>query len=236
MEHRHEIQVVTRENGMGEGESRVFQAKIVPNGTLAGKDLVKRFAERADIHPMRAKTAIDLLEGFILDQLAEGNRLDFGLVTFYPRLSEGLSTRDADPESEGVYVRGAVKARTTLVDALRKKLEPVNRLSNVRPRLFGVCDAETKEPGVVSADRVLEITGRDIPIDTSRADEGVWLASRTTDRVVVAEVLESTPQSAKCVFRNVPEGGKRYRLVVGTRCGKDASFKVRRCLADVRGK
>jgi len=232
MEHRQEIQVVTRENGMGEGESRAFQAKAVPNMTLSGDDLVKRFAERADIHPMRARTAIDLLEGFILDQLAEGNRLDFGLVTFYPRLSGGLSARDADPESEGVYMRGAVKARLPLMTALRKKLEPVNRLSNDRPRLFGVCDAETKEPGVVAAGRVLVLTGRDILIDTSRQDEGVWLEKRTRGKLVKAEVVETTVQSAKIVFGEVPPSGK-YMLALVTRCGK-ADYKPRRCLADVR--
>jgi len=232
MEHRREIQVVTRENGMGEGESRAFQAKAVPNMTLSGEDLVKRFAERADIHPMRARMAIDLLEGFILDQLAEGNRLDFGLVTFYPRLSGGLSSRDADPESEGVYLRGAVKARLPLMNALRKKLEPVNKLSNDRPRLFGVCDAETKEPGVVAAGRVLELTGRDIPIDTSRPDEGVWLEKRTRGKLVKAEVVESAAQTAKIVFRETPECGQ-YALALVTRCGKP-DYRPRRCLADVR--
>ena len=49
--------------------------------------------------------------------LAQGNRLDFGLVSFYPRLSGALSSRDIDPEQDGLFVRGAVKATRTLMNA-----------------------------------------------------------------------------------------------------------------------
>ena len=43
--------------------------------------------------------------------IVEGKQLDFDLVSFYPRLSGALPSRDSDPAAEGMFVRGAVKAR-----------------------------------------------------------------------------------------------------------------------------
>ena len=70
-----------------------------------------------------------MLEGFILAELAKGKKIDFELVSFYPRLSGALPSRDSSPEAEGLFVRGAVKARRTLMNGLKDKLEAVNSIS-----------------------------------------------------------------------------------------------------------
>jgi len=228
------VVVRTREKAAGLGEKAAFQSEVVPNETISGEELYKRLAERSGFTSSQMQLSVMTIEGFVKEELAKGNRIDFGLVSFLPRLAKGLPARDADPVSEGIGVRGSVRVRSELRNCIGQKLEPVNELSNVRPRILGVCDAETKEPDVVRADRVLEITGRDIPIDASRPDEGVWLETRARGKVAVAEVLESSAMSVKCVFHEVPDVCKRYTLVVGTRCGKGTDFRIRRCLADVR--
>jgi hypothetical protein len=58
-------------------------------------------------------------ESFILDQLAKGFRLDFGLVSFYPRLSGGLSSRDADPEADRA-LRGDCRDRGELMERVHE--------------------------------------------------------------------------------------------------------------------
>jgi len=233
MGERARVVVRTWEKAAGVGEKAVFQSELVPNETISGEELYKRLADRSGFTPAQMQLSVMTIEGFVKEELAKGNRIDFGLLSFLPRLEKGLPSRDADPVSEGIGVRGSVRIRSELRNCIGKKLEPVNELANVRPRILGVCDAETKEPDVVRAGRVLEITGRDIPIDASRSDEGVWLEKRTRGKMVAAEILESSAQSAKIVFREVPPDGK-YTLVLVTRCGKGTDYKVRRCLADVQ--
>jgi len=233
MKHKQRVVVKSREKAVVSGAKQAFQAEIVPNAVLSGKELYEKIGNRTAFGAARAELAVCMLENFIKEELAEGNRLDFGLVSFYPRLSGALPTRDADPASEGIGVFGAVKARRELKDAVRGKLDPENELSNVRPRLYGAWDEETKAENVIVAGHVIQLSGRDIPIVTSRPDEGVWLEKRTRGKVASAEVLESQLTSAKVVFHETPSRGK-YTLVVGTRCGKGVDFKVRRCLLDVR--
>jgi len=232
MRFKQQVEVKTRTKGAGGHQA--FQAEVVPNETLSGDALYERLAERSNLTPSMARIYVDTLQGFIVEQIAKGNRLDFDLMTFYPRLSGGLSSRDADPASDGVYVRGAVKARRALMEAPRRTVEAVNKLSNVRPRIYGVTDTADPKSKCIAPGHELLISGCDIPIVTSRPDEGVWLETRRRGTVAVAEVLESSATSVRCVFHEIPPSDWKYTLVVGTRCGKGTDFKVRRCLADVR--
>jgi len=226
-----QVEVKTRAKGLG--KDHVFQTEVVPNGALSGKGLYERLARHSNLTTSMAKIYVDTIEGFILDELAEGNRVDFGLASFYPRLSGCVSTRDADPVSEGLYVRGAVKARKELMEAPRRTVEPVNRLANERPRIVAFGDTVTGSSEVIAPEHELHIYGSSIPIKTSRSDEGIWLETRRRGRVATAEVLRSSNGEAACVFHGeLPRS--RYTLVLGTRCGKGTDFKVRRCLWDVR--
>ena len=101
-----------------------FQAALRPVDVLTLDDIAERWASYSGQPQGMAKSHLMGFESFILDQLAKGYRLDFGLVSFYPRLSGGLTSRDADPESDGLFVRGAVKARRALVNVAAKP-EPV---------------------------------------------------------------------------------------------------------------
>lgn len=61
---------------------------------------------------------VEGIERFIRRELENGNRLDFGLVSFLPRLSAALPARDADPGETGIRLRGSVKARKSLSASL----------------------------------------------------------------------------------------------------------------------
>ena len=118
MERRNSIKAVARKTAMG----GLFQAALKPVDVLTMDDIADRWATYSGQPRGMAKSHLMGFESFILDQLAEGYRLDLGLVSFYPRLSGGLSSRDADPESDGLFVRGAVKARRALVNGLKLRL------------------------------------------------------------------------------------------------------------------
>ena len=212
-----------------------FQADMEPTDTLSGTELVTRWAESAGLKPILAQTVLTGLEGFILQELAAGRRLDFNLVSFYPRLSGALSSRDADPESDGLFVRGAVKARRELVNGLKRSLEAENSLAVTRPRISNVLDRTTDKFDVIAAGHELSAVGREIQIDLSRDDEGVWLEKETRKGAVTiarARVLESSLINTVFVFDDpIPRG--KYFVTLCTRCGRGADYRVARCRREV---
>ena len=155
MQKRLNIKAVTREKDA----AGKFQTNLTPNATLEGKELIERWADFSRLNAAQAETTLVLLKGFILEELAKGNKLDFGLVSFYPRLSGALSSRDSSPEAEGLYVRGAVKARRPLMNGLKDKLEAVNGLTTVQAHIYNVFDKKAKRFDVLATGHVLSVAG-----------------------------------------------------------------------------
>lgn len=236
MERRNSIKAVARSTAMG----GTYQAALRPVDVLTMNDIAERWAEYSGQPRGMAKAHIDGFERFILDQLAKGYRLDFGLVSFYPRLSGGLSSRDADPEADGLFVRGAVKARRALVNGLKRQLVAENADTPSRVRIYSVFDRERGRSGTVTPGHTISISGLDIPIDPSRDDEGVWLEKRRHDssrhhsyvQVARGRVEKSDIALAEVVFDGpIPKG--TYLLTLYTRCGRGTDFKVVHCRSEV---
>lgn len=220
-----------------------FQAALRPVDVLTMDDIAERWASYSGQPLGMAKSHIVGFESFVLDQLAKGYRLDFGLVSFYPRLSGGLTSRDADPEADGLFVRGAVKARRALVNGLKRRLVAENAQATSRLRIYSVFDRETGRYGTVTPGHALTISGNDIIIDPARDDEGVWLEKRRHDssrchsyiKVSCGRILKSDSTVAEVVFDEaVPKG--TYLLTLYTRCGRGTDFKVIHCRSEVKVK
>ena len=227
MDRRTKIKVVTRQKAV-RGK---FQAELVPYRTLSEGEFVEWWSSRSAIRAETLRLALATIGEGIQEALASGYRVELGLATFYPHLSGALSSRDADPEMDGRYVRGAVMARRALVDCLRQKLDPVNTLASLRVRLFSVVDTEATRPGTIAAGHKLHIIGENIPVVAGRPDEGVWLEKRMRRglvRVATARILSSSITLLEAVFDNLPPHGK-YNLIVGTRCGRSTDYKIVRC-------
>ena len=210
-----------------------FQAILTPVDEIKGDELVNQLAQYSGIKPGQARIQLTALEGFVLDMLSQGKRLDFGLVSFYPRLSGALSSRDADPSADGLFVRGAVKATRKLANSLKGKLRAV--------AIYNVFDRDANTFDVIAADHVLSISGNNIQIDSSRDDEGVWLVKRlhvskrnhTYETVARARVTKSDVSIAEAVFPGPLPRGK-YLLEVHTRRGNGADFKAVVCRHEIR--
>ena len=236
MERRNSIKAVARKAAM----SGTFQAVLRPVDVLTLDDIADRWAMYSGQPHGMAKSHLMGFESFILDQLAKGYRLDFGLVSFYPRLSGGLSSRDADPESDGLFVRGAVKARRALVNGLKRWLVAENACRATRIRIYSVFDREIGRGGIVTPGHTLTITGSDIPIDPARDDEGVWLEKRLHKtarkrsyvKVARGRVVKSDMALAEVVFDEPIDKGT-YLLTIYTRCGRGTDFKVVHCRTEV---
>ena len=224
------VKVNARRRPLANGQ---FQTDIEPNRILDLDDIAKDWAEQSAMRPALAKSMIYSLESYVLDALGRGNQLNFGLVSFYPRLSGNLSSRDSNPATEGLYVRGAVKARRGLVAALKNSLMAVNSISSIRTTIWYVGGEDKRRGKQIVAGEELPIYGESIPVVAGREDEGVWLESKRKGKVAKARVVESAERCLKVVFDELPPKGM-YFLVIATRCGRDESFKPVRCRAEVR--
>ena len=80
--------------------------------------------------------------------------------------------KSRSPDAEGLYVRGAVKARRPLMNGLKDKLEAVNDLSTVRSNIYNVFDKTLQRFDVLAAGRVLSVAGYDILAFYTRSGHG----------------------------------------------------------------
>ena len=232
MNKRAKITAVTRQNDA----AGKFQTNLTPVTTLSDKELVERWAAYSRLNSAVAKATLTMLEGFILAKLSEGKKLDFNLVSFYPRLSGALSNRDSSPEAEGLYVRGAVKARRPLMNGLKDKLEAVNDLSTVHSRIFNVFDKTRKRFDVLAAGDILSVSGVDIQVDATKKDEGVWLERRTHKgyvQVAKGRIVSSSHDILETVFDDPIAIGK-YVIALYTRCGHGNNYRVVRVSHKIR--
>ena len=232
MNRRAKIMAVTR----GNAAAGKFQTNLTPTATLSGRELIERWAAYSRQNTAQAHASLMMLEGFVLDELAKGRKIDFDLVSFYPRLSGALSSRDSSPEAEGLYVRGAVKARRSLMNGLKDKLEAVNNLSTVHSRIFNVFDKTRNRFDVLAAGDILSVSGYDIPVDATKEDEGVWLERRTHKgyvQVAKGRIVSSSPDILETVFDNPIAIGK-YVIALYTRCGHGDSYRVVRISRKIR--
>ena len=231
---RTKLKAIPRKAAVKSGKGRRFQVDLEPTNILSDDELFSELAKFGfSGEPFQAQMALLTIERFIEMKLAEGCQIDLGLVSFVPRLSGALSVRDADPESDGLYVQGTVTGRAKLRQAIRDKVEAVNVLAKKFIRIHNLFDETTQKFDEITAGHVLSIVGHDIAIDTTRPDEGFWLEKRSGHwnrkprPVQKAELLETHTHDAKIVFRApIPKG--KYTLVVATRCGEGGDYKLRR--------
>ena len=213
-----------------------FQASLELDDTLEMDEIAARWAERSGLRLNLTQMVLTSLSEFIIGELSEGRQLNFDLVSFYPRLSGALSSRDADPGNEDLYVRGAVKARRKLMEGLKRSLDPVNALALVKPRIYSIFNRDADRYDIVGVGQVLSINGTDIQFDSANEDEGIWLEKRGTHgfvRVAAARVIENTLDHTVVTFDELPPSGA-YSIAIYTRCGRSTDFKVVRCRHEIR--
>ena len=214
-----------------------FQADLAPADILDEAAIAERWAQSAAISPIQAKTMLVSLEGFILEALGKGFQLNFNLASFYPRLSGALSARNANPESDALYVRGAVKARRPLMEGIKAKLKAVNKASAGGSTIYNVFDKDVQKFDVLAGGHTLSAIGRDIAFDPSRADEGVWLERRVKRQgpvqVAKARILAIDTDHLEFVFDDpVPAG--TYFVAIYTRNGKGTGYTPTRTCRQIK--
>lgn len=231
---RTELKIKVAAGSGNKGANRRFQANVEPNHVIEGENLIERLADYAfGGNKPTAANAVRGIEEFIIHELENGNRIDFSLATFYPRLSAALSARDADPAEDGITVRGAVKAKTRLVGAPREKVVAVNTAAKDVIRIFSTYNPKTKEFDVIRPYEPIRVTHQASYIIEGREDEGFILEKRTGKGgrkpkfIAKAEIIGEDRGFPLIVFKeDIPRG--KYNLVVLTRSGKSTDYALRR--------
>lgn len=88
---------------------------------------------------------------------------------------------------------------------------------------------------MIAPGHTLSASGRDIEIDVSDPEEGVWLEKRTQngyERVVKARLLSSDSSLAEFVFDG-EFSQRKYLIAVYTRSGRGKDHKVVACRHEV---
>lgn len=213
---------------------QAFQAEVVPHNTYEGTELYARLSDFLGYGKdgYRARSLVQNVEAFIRQELEQGNRLDFGLVSFFPKLSAALPTQDADPDEAGLFVRGGVKARKALSASMADHLLAKNPEAGDPIWISSIYNETLDTYDLVAERCVLSVAARYVTVDPSRPDEGIWLEKQIKRRrqkhipLVHAEIIEAKDDQIRCRFAEVPSPGK-YNFVVGTRGTNGPDYKLR---------
>ncbi len=213
-----------------------FQATVIPFDAYEGESLYSELADYMGTNNVyKAESMVKTIEGFIMKELKEGKRLDFGLVSFFPKLSKALPTRDANPSREGIYLQGGVKARRPLSVSLAASLIPVNPQAKSRSVIIGTMDLEERFRfhGFRWGHEV-DIIGKYINIDQSHEDEKIWIEKPVKHRrdqrkaLAYARCLEGDKggTEVKCIFEGEPVKPGNYMLCISTRGGNGLDWTL----------
>lgn len=207
---------------------QMFQVDAEPNEVLEGRALTERFAKKIKVDVSEANYIIESLQEFVLEELQSGNRLDFELVSFLPQLSGTLPSRDANPTDAGLAIKGHVKARPALRNALKGRLITTPEWGAIR----SLMDVPLKLFDKIVIGHLIHLAGFNMAIDPDQPDEGIWLENGRGEVVSRAQVGYSDAQIAECCFGQSVEPGK-YTIVLANRASKKGSdYKLcRHCRA-----
>ena len=204
---------------------RRYIARMKSEGSFRDADLCEAIAKETG----RDADYIRYLEGVrrraIIAALKSGKRVYVGGMALAATVKGTFDTIDGefDPKRNELAVTGFTYG--DFQDAL-KDCAAENVVKGGRPILNRVVEIGQDEDEVCVSGENISVTGRDLAPSADAADEGVWLEDlKTGERKSDAEISASSLIEVTCSFPSLPPAG-RYRLVVATRAGNGADYKL----------
>ena len=204
---------------------RVYSARMVKSSRYGDDDLIRDVAAATN----QSEAAIRYFEAtrreVIERALRQGKAVYVGGVANVATVRGPFDSVDGefDPERNKLWVTGF--AYGSLQHCL-EGLVPENVEKGASPRLGAVREEGRPEEELHVAGSLVTITGSELLVDATSADEGVRLVELKSDRVAsVAKVESSGLTTVYCRFDELPPPG-RYKLVVATRAGLSREHKV----------
>ena len=210
----------------------VYCAHVKAGETFGDDDLVRELA--AAIHQEEAFIRyIERERARVIENaLKSGRPVYVGGVANMATIRGPFESIDGefDPERNSVVVTG-------FTYGARKKclggIVPENLAERARPQIGDIREEGQANLEVLVTGRSVVITGRDLLIGASAADEGVRLLDRTTgESVAVAAIESSALNNIICSFAALPPPGT-YILEILTRAGLPREHKVAKASREV---
>ena len=233
-----ELKVTTRTTSASK-ERGAFQAVVEPAKTLSGKALIKEMSEYLHIGTFEAEIMLARLEGFITESLKKGYRLDFGLTTFYPALSNSLPSIDADPNEHATPV-AAVKGRRVLYDLIKNSISFRNSEVKTREVRFYVWNETRNSGNAVRQGDDMRFFVMGMKFADFGGDDFIALEARTATGTKELQRAKITSVDTKkgyihFTFEEPIAAGRNYHIVISSREGKGEKYQPRRHRTQVKG-
>jgi len=204
---------------------RSYVAHMKSAGSFDIDSLLEAVAKTsgADIEYVRYLESVRRRE--IVKALRAGKKVFLDGAVLTASLRGNFDTIDGafDVNRNSVVVTGYTYG--SLQDCL-KDVVPQNVVTGGRPTLSRIRENGQAEDEVLVSGQNVTVTGRDLGPSDEAEDEGVSLVDMKTGvTVATAEILSSNLAEVVCAFSSLPSAG-RYLLVVSTRAGNGAEYKV----------
>jgi len=211
-----------------------YQGQLKHNRTLTPEATREAFAKFANIHLPQANLAIDSVCAFIEEEIAQGNRLDFGGFSVSLTMRGGLPSRNApfDPAVNSIGV--AMMPGSALRRAV-SRLKPVNDVDrDVAGSLCHTAQTSPRRRGVDVISRagerhVLTSGVGSLPTPTGE-NSGIWLEDDAGEKALVATDIVFDGVTYKYVFVDTVPAGLYWLVVCGRVEGRDEYVRLKRRL------
>jgi len=174
-----------------------YQGQVIHNHTLDEAETREAFADYARLPIPMGNLAIDSVGAFIAEEIAKGNRLDFGAFSVGLKMRGGLPAANApfNPKVNDLVVeltpgKGIKKAT--------KYLKPVNATGAKYSYVFKTEQTspyKMEDAFLATGTRTLIAFGGYIRINPAATGEGVWIENDVGDKLLKGRIL---PGSDAC--------------------------------------
>ena len=208
------------------GVSSVYAAGVQHEATLNVDECAPSIAAYLKVTPVQFKTAWRALAAGLKRQAKLGNQSTVDGAFRVGDFVRGWFETLTSPWNKA---RNFVQVNATAIDTLKSAIGEatvVNKTEGAKPSIDSVLDTLTGKYDEIKIGDPLYVAGKDIAIDTSKADEFVALKNKKTGAVVKAVVSRSDNQTIDCTFEGVEVEPGEYTFVVQTRSGLGDDFGV----------
>lgn len=206
--------------------------RVRHNETLSKREIIKRFAEFIGARPSIAEMYVNGLCEYVKSELSGGNRLDFEDFAVGITLEGGLPAANSpfDPTVNKLKVQMTAKKGLSAAVA---RLKAINETGAEKSQIFSVLDhGSGNDFEILSRDgrRNIRTNGAFVMVHPKAGDEGVWVETRTGERLLTGEVYKCSEQTCDFYLEGHLDPGE-YWLVI---CSRSASKRLLRAKRLIR--
>ena len=204
---------------------KVYCARTKSTARYGDNDLIRDLAAKVNMPEATIRYIESMRKEAIEQALRQGKVVYVGGVANVVTVKGPFDTIDGefDPDRNKLSVTGfTYGSRRSCLEGV----VPENIEKGAEPRLSSIREEGCEEGTFCRAGRTVTITGSELLVDTTAADEGVRLVDTKLGNVIAVAAVESSGlATVYCRFAELPPPG-RYTLVVATRAGLSREHKV----------